>query len=924
MSSQTSQYLKRIGALIAILAIFVSFVPAEIVFAEDNSLSVEANDSGEASVSIWVAPGEGTVLTANASADDTEGLTYRWYSYKHINNPWADCIIEEYPDVTGNEFVIPAGEGFRRDYYCEVTDKYGNSCTAYFAFFVDNNLEFTISDTGSTDIVVNLNQGEGTTLRTEAHANEEDGLTYWWFVDEYDTSGNWISGSYLEESSNELYVVSDGKIKDYRCEVRDKYMNAADVYFHVRSQNDLIVTANDSGESSVSVRLAPGEGTVLIANVSANDQEGLTYRWYGNVWLNNEWNNIDYTDVTGNEFIIPAGEAARADYYCQVNDKYGNSYNAEFSIWIENNLWVTVNDTEDSDVYLRLYPGEETTLRVIAYADEEDGLTYTWYVYDVDSNGNWMNDTVLDETGNELNIVTDGTAKDYRCNVTDKYENNLNAYFRIRTQNDLSVTANDSGESTVDIQLAPGEGTVLRANVSANEMEGLTYRWYSDTLVNGDWVYEEYSEVTGNELIIAEGGTLSKNYICEVRDKYGNNCYAHFNVSIDNDLRVTVNDTESSDTTIYLSSGEGTTLRVNASANEQDGLTYRWFAEEYDINGNWLSGAFLEDSGDELYVVMDGSRKGYRCYVTDKYWNSRQVSFSIRIQTDLSVTANDSGESSVDIQLAPGEGTVLKVNASASDPEGLTYRWYAEWTKNAEWSSEEYPDVTGNELVIPAGEVVRKDYRCEVRDKYGNSCYAYFYVSVDNGLQVTVDGDESNSTVIYLNPSEGTTLKVNARANNEDGLTYKWLVDESDANGNWIGWSTLEGTGKEQYVVFDGTVRDYRCIVTDKYWNSWEAYFHVRMQNNLIVTANDSGEDYVNIRLVPGDGTVLRANASANDMEGMTYRWYSDTYLNGEWINEEYPDVTGNEYVIPTGEAARKDYHCEVRDKFGNNCYAHF
>ena len=889
----------------------------------DNNLRVRANDTDNNEVFVYLEPGEGSTLTIEVHAYEEDGLTYTWRSFEL--DSYGNWVNETALGETGNELYIVM-DGTAKDYYCVVTDKYGNTVDVYFRVRIQNDLSVTANDTGESYDNIQLAPGEGTVLIAKAYAKDEDGLTYRWYSDG-PVNGEWVHEEYPDVIGNEL-IIPAGEVsaRDYYCEVRDKYANSCTASFHVSIENELWVKANDSESNESYVYLGPYDGTTLIAEVHANDEDGLTYRWYSEGPVNNEWVHEEYPDILGNEFVICAGDGVRKDYFCEITDKYGNSCYAYFYVYIENDLWVRANNSEGNEAFVYLNSGEGTTLVTETHANDENGITYRWYAIELDSNGGWINETILEETGNELSVVMDGTAKDYRCTVTDRFGNSTQAYFRVRIQNNLIVIANDTGECYDYIQLTPGTGTVLTVDATASEPDGLTYRWWSDKVINSEWTYEEYPDITGNEFTVP-AEDVRANYYCEVRDKYGNKSLAEFHISIENNFWAEANESGNSTTTINLSSGEGTTLVVNAHANEEDGLTYCWVSYELDSNGDWINGTVLDETGNELHVVMDGTSKDYRCEVYDKYGNVVGVEFHVRIQNNLSVTANDSGETSVVVRSYPDEETVLIANAHADDEEGLTYRWYSYRPENTAWVGwyyEEYPDVTGNEFVIPAGEGSRRIYHCEVRDKYDNSVCVGFDFFVENDLEFTISDTGNSEEYIYLYPNEETILSTDVYANNENGLTSWWYASEMDIYGNWINETALEETGSELRVVMDGTNRDYRCEVRDEYMNTLDVYFRVRIQNDLSVTANDSGDTSVNIQLAPEEGTELKANVIAHDTDGLTYRWYSDTYLNGESVHEEYQDVTGNIFVIPDGEAAKRDYCCEVTDRYGNTERVYF
>lgn len=83
---------------------------------------------------VIASPHDSLVLSVYASADDMSGLCYQWQK-DGVELSGATSSTYTVEDVTGSS-----------NYFCEVTDKYGNSVYAYACVRVDNNLTVYINE----------------------------------------------------------------------------------------------------------------------------------------------------------------------------------------------------------------------------------------------------------------------------------------------------------------------------------------------------------------------------------------------------------------------------------------------------------------------------------------------------------------------------------------------------------------------------------------------------------------------------------------------------------------------------------------------------------------------------------------------------------------------------------------------------------
>ena len=151
-----------------------------------------------------------------------------------------------------------------------------------------------------------------------------------------------------------------------------------------------------------------------------------------------------------------------------------------------------------------------------------------------------------------------------------------------------SATANDTGRSRAYISVLPGRGTTLYVNVEPYDAEP-TYKWYEGEYDSSaeDPEWNLISNVDGPELNlnIVEHNAV---YTCRVYDEdgtYFNTVY--FSVSVDNNLYTSECSINGKPSTRYTASiGEEVALSVTVEAYDRTGLTYEWYAFEYDANWN--------------------------------------------------------------------------------------------------------------------------------------------------------------------------------------------------------------------------------------------------------------------------------------------------------------------------------------------------
>ncbi|MBQ8118993.1 MAG: dockerin type I repeat-containing protein [Lachnospiraceae bacterium] len=857
-------------------------IPAEI----DNNLRVTAEDGATNTSTVYVEPGGKATLKVNVSAVDTEGVTYRWYDQEK-----GMAIIEE---ATGASCETEAIYGIKH-YSCRVTDKYGNEGTIYFCICVDNQLSARAKDDNShIDVEVN----EKVTLSVEADAADKEGITYQWYKIEYMP---YYNRTLLGGATDSTYETeSAGKSTTYRCELKDKYGNQTSVDFYLRIDNQLKASA-ENGDSTVVVE--PNGKAVLSVDVSALDMEGITYTWYEHVKDSDyySYRNQLIEEAAGNSY--KTGEINHStDYHCNVEDKYGNCWTVYFNVVVDNDFDLWSEDGEQYSKYVYVPLNSKATLNVKATAKDTEGITYQWY----ESN-----------TGREITNATSASyktgdisqAKNYSCIATDKYGTEKRMDFYIKVDNGFTVTT-EHGNTYYTYSVAPNQTKILKVIASANDMDGITYKWYKEGTILKN-VNQDTCET--------EAVSKQTYYRCEVTDKYGTTISVDFYIYVDNALSVTAENGYPYFTTsngILVEKGDKVTMTVSATAVDTEGITYQWY--------RYSDGSEIKNATASTYETEEmEAAAGYYCQVKDKYGNFRNVYFYIKLDNKLSAVAegaesyNPTGRT---FTIKPGETASLKVVAKADDMDGITYTW----------SKVVYKDNVGTPTVISDAEGDTYEtkesgtYYCYVKDKYGSTASVSFSVGVDNQLQPMT---WNHTKSVKLN--ESVTLKAEVTATDMTDMQYQWykIVERPSQGGGYVG-ETVRMDGETASVCQVENVdhrQNYQCWVTDRYGNRISLHFGICIDNGLAVYGLDKNgkKNSYSVQYMQeyNQKAALKVVVDADDTTGLTYEWSKREP--GSYYFTADESVTENTYITDEITAAQ-DYYCVVTDRFGNSSTLYF
>jgi len=694
----------------------------------DSHLEAHARDNQS---NLAVALGESAELAVEASSD-AEPLSYQWYEAERVYNDdgswyYARNQIDGAVEAT---YVVPAVNE-QKDYECQISDPYGNTCGIWFNVSIDSHLEAHAKDNQNNLTVA---YGEPAELVVEASSDAEP-LSYQWYEEGrvYNDDGSWYyTHNQIEGAEEATYTVpSVNERTEYCCRVSDPYGNTIDVWFYVSVDTHLEAHARDHQND---LKVALGEPAELIVEASS-DAAQLSYQWYEqelDYIGNGSWNYGEQREIEGAEeatYTVPAVNEQK-EYYCCVSDPYGNTTDVWFYVSVDTHLEAHARDNQND---LTVAYGEPAELVVEASCDAE--LSYQWYEQELSytGNGSWS----FEET-HEIEGVVEATytapavneRKYYYCRVSDPYGNTTDVWFYVLVDTHLDAHARDNQN---DLKVALGESTELVVEASSDAAP-LSYQWYEQERVyteNGSWNYGETHEIAGavEATYTVPAVNEWKEYYCHVSDSYGYTDDVRFYVSVDSHLEAHAKDYQG---TVLAEPGEAAELIVEASCDAE--LSYQWFIRDrIDLeDGSYDYDNFLiEGAVEASYSATDvDGPKQYFCCVSDPYGNTDEVWFSVWVDTHLEAHAKDNQNY---VSVALGEPTELVVEASCD--AALSYQWYEEERVNNDDGSWYYRQnliegAVEDTYTVPAVNE-RKVYYCHVSDPYGYTQEVWIAVSVD-------------------------------------------------------------------------------------------------------------------------------------------------------------------------------------------------
>lgn len=750
------------------------------------------SDVGEISVK-YNTPAELTVATSLSEEMSNQNLSYVWYK----------CVDDSDDVALDNSSASLQTENinYYTNYYCEVSDAYGNTVKVDFHISVNTGLyALTDEEEGSGSMDVFVIRGEDATLKVRAGLHYGPGEVHYEWLKVTGGSGDVISGA--NNASLELTNVTEKAT--YHCKVSDDYGSHINVQFdvYVDSGLEACVAGGEPGEVYDYIYVPMEQTTSLAVEASVADGSTLSYAWY-------DENPDDYSEGDEN-YPTPLEDGNEDDtsyttdavteqkvYYCKVRDEYGGSITLYFYVYIDSGLKAYVKDdpNQSDEAHINVVPGAAATLEVYATANEGETITYEWW-------GETSGGSVLVDNSDE---TADVYAKDgictlkninenaaYCCTVYDDYGNEKRIWFYVNVDTELTAYAKDDEFVRVPLN----ETATLE--VEANVIEGVTLRYEWSYWNEDESVYEPLENVNGASCI-TKPITKREEYVCHVTDSCGNEALVQFYVFVDSNLNIEA----VGDTTRTVSAGQTVQLAVKATADTE--ITYQWnvFGSE-----GWEK---VEGATSDAYTVEDVKEATtYICEVTDIYGDSVSQSFRIQVDNGLVATAKDN---ITEIKVDKNGSAILQVEASATTGD-VTYQWM----KNGQ-------DINGAKTASYTVENVSQytTYICRVKDVYNNIKTVKFYVSInaDDGLTAVAD----STCITEVEAGKKTMLKVKASTQSGTIIAYEWY--EYDAEDQE--WSFYEdGTNSIRTNAISSETL-YKCVVRDQYGNEVEVPFTVKV-----------------------------------------------------------------------------------------------
>ncbi len=786
----------------------------------------------------WVSLGESVTLEVNASSDEPEKISYRWY-----DNNWNPISGE-----TGSSFTVPPATGYTR-YICEVSDGYGVIKSVYFSILIETHLRVTAEQTE-----FNVAVGDTVTLEVTATSDEPEKISYRWYDDSWDAIPGATGSSFTPPPATGY--------AHYICEVSDGYGNYQSVDFKI-----IIETHFSARPVRTDFTVPAGETVTLEVIATSDEPEKISYRWLqGRTESGNVFRWVTIEGATGSSFTTPPVEKSN-EYRCEVSDGYGQTRSFEFSVNIDYSDQIpalaqpllldtdmTARISGDCEYAFYYFIPEESGEYIISSYGENDTFVH---FYNADCR---QLDTDDDSgEGNNFYLACDLTAGEtYYYGVRFYNRERIGTIpFRFWRGNELRVTP--------DYQEVPvpfGETTTLTVSATAIDMSGISYQWQENIEIQGEtysyWEWVDLEGETGTSFT-TPAVTGHKSYRCVVQDGLGGTAEAHFSIQIDVHFEAYQ---EQSDFSVAV--GETVSMHVIASSDAPEKITYQWYRayKYYDDNGSWWwswdDDTMIEGANGDTWVSDPVEEvAAYFCRVSDGFGSSRNLRFTVGIDTHF--TARQQQER---IKVPAGETATLEVIASSDVPDAITYQWYrcskyyyteSEWGWS--WSNDDIlVGKTGSSLTTgPINE--EQAYVCQVQDGYGSQRVLWFYISVETHFTA-----KAEQTDIYAKLNEPATLRVIASSDYPEKISYAWY---------YRGRLMENETGATLVTDPVTEAKWYDCRVSDGYGSTITVHFMVHVDTNFSAKAKQN-EFYIQ----PGESVDLEMIIQSDYPEKISVEWY--------------------------------------------------
>ncbi len=398
---------------------------------------------GQPSSDMYCNVGNTEILLVSAEGD---GLKYQWQVLKPGAEAWVNCSMNDGAKTSSLSIAVKDSKNGWK-YKCVITDKYGTTVeTDPVVLYIGTELKISTQPEDYTGRV-----GETAEFTVAAQG---DGLKYQWQVMK---NGEWTNcskndGAKTATLTQEVKDSRNGYV--YHCVITDK--------------NGIAVTSDEvtlTVDKSLRIVEQPVGGaqfidcpvgfSIMFTVVAEGD--GLKYQWQ--VLKNGTWTNCSINDGAKSDYFEVLMKESRDGcvYRCVVSDKYGNTESTnEVTVTLLKGIVVTFTP---EDCYANL--GETAWFFLDAAGTD---IKYQWQVL---KNGTWTNCSMNDGAKTNtlsLKVKESRDGSQYRCVVTDKYEN-------VYISETVTLYIIDNALPAKAVQV-PADSTVIEAedSVAAEEV----------------------------------------------------------------------------------------------------------------------------------------------------------------------------------------------------------------------------------------------------------------------------------------------------------------------------------------------------------------------------------------------------------------------------------------------------------------------
>ena len=376
---------------------------------------------------------------------------------------------------------------------------------------------------------------------------------------------------------------------------------------------------------------------------------------------------------------------------------------------------------------------------------------------------------------------------------------------------------------------------------------------------------------------------------------------------------------------LILTQGEGGTLSVEATAEEDATLSYQWY-QATDATST-ANGVEIKDAIDASLAIDKNAPAGttyYYCVVTASRGSETKTATSniatVTVQRPA-LQAPVIKTQPQSLTLTQGEGGTLSVEATTEEGATLSYQWYQATDATSTANGVEIKDATDANLTIgadaPAGTT---HYYCVVTASRGSETKT----ATSNIATVTVQRPALKAPAIKTQPQdlnlkhgEGGTLFVEATAEEGATLSYQWY-QAKDAASTENGVAIKDATDANLTIGADapaGTTH-YYCVVTA----SRDGETKTATSNIATVTvqkpeikAPEIIKQPQDLNLKQGEGGALLIEATTEEGATLSYQWYQATDATSTANGVEIKDATDANLTIgEDAPAGTTHYYCVV------------